>query len=95
MSTNPDVFAIAPNRPLKKVVDPVADARGSVYVIDNAKPTQNRERERPGPDLCFSTLLASRDHRERSIRQVTAAALPITLDPTNFNRPRQSRSGSR
>ena len=42
---------------LKKGVDPVAGARGSVSVIDNTRPAQNRERQRPGPDLFFSSLL--------------------------------------
>ena len=43
-------------RLLKRFVDPVAGARGSVSVIDNTEPILSRERQRPGPDLFFSGL---------------------------------------
>ena len=45
------------SRLLKKSVDPVAGARGSVSVIDNTRSPQSRERQRPGPDRFFSSLL--------------------------------------
>ena len=41
----------------RRVVDPVAAARGSVSVIDNTTLAQNRERQRPGPDLVFGSLI--------------------------------------
>ena len=44
-------------RLLKKVVDPVAGALGSVWVMDDAKKTQSRERQRPSPDLSFNSPL--------------------------------------
>ena len=44
-------------RVLKTVVDPVADARGSVSVIDNTKRTPGRGRQRADSDLFFSSRL--------------------------------------
>jgi hypothetical protein len=46
-------------------VDPVAGARGSASLFDwtrieDTQPTPNRERQRPGPDLFFSSLLTIR-----------------------------------